>query len=133
VNAFVPEDIAEAAVDKKIAEFRSCPACRGSGLLEITCLLCTGRGSVDPTMVKDRTDIIIEAAHVAAMPTNGFNAIRGQAEREQTHMILQFIRQHARNAGATQDYVGEHRMNRIADLIEGQFLNDSEKEQKAHG
>ena len=108
-----------------VIEFRSCPGCRGYKKLEITCPICKGEGSIDPrgaeAHVNSILDAINEAGKVAILPTEEFKGIREQAMREQTMLILQYIRQRARNMGATQDYVGEHRLNHLAELLEGEF------------
>lgn len=130
--AAVPEDIAEAQVDEKIARsethFRSCPACRGSGKLDLRCSICEGRGSVGTdehgnmeATTEDGAKRLLEAASVAVLPTNEFTRMKANFQRETMEWGVRWLRSRAKNMQATQDYIGEHRLNQAADLLQKDF------------
>lgn len=108
--------------------FRSCPACRGSGKLDLRCSICEGRGSVttDPegrveSGVTDGAKRLLEAARVAVLPTEEFDRMKANFQRETLEWGVRWLRMRAKNMAATQDYLGEHRLNQAADLLEKDF------------
>lgn len=104
--------------------FRSCPACRGSGKLDLRCSVCAGRGSVttDPEgnpapSVTDNARRLLEAARVAIMPTTEFEAMKKHNQDEAIEWALRWLTTRAKNLAATQDYLGEHRLNAAVVLM----------------
>jgi hypothetical protein len=116
------------------AEFTSCPGCRGYKKLEITCPLCKGEGSIDPRSSEARVnhvlDMINEAKKVAILPTEEFKRLRQQAAKEQFFMMKQQLSGYARNLGATQEYVGEHYINRAIGILTEYWNQENPEEGK---
>lgn len=112
--------------------FRSCPACRGSGKLDIRCAVCAGRGSIDTdsggnpsARVEAMTRLFGEAAEVAVMPTDKFTALRRQIGDEAIEWALRWLTMRAKNMGATQDYIGEHRLNQAVELMRNAWKEEN--------
>lgn len=108
--------------------FRSCPACRGSGKLDLRCSICEGRGSVSTdehgnmeATTEDGAKRLLEAASVAVLPTNEFTRMKSNFQRETMEWGVRWLRMRAKNMQATQDYIGEHRLNQAADLLQKDF------------
>lgn len=111
--------------------FRSCPACRGSGKLEFRCAICAGRGDVSTdehgnmeTAVTDGAKRLLEAARVAVLPTNEFQAMKANFQNEAIEWALLWLTNRARNMQATQDYVGEHRLNAAVILMRNDWKDE---------
>lgn len=105
-------------------QFRSCPACRGSGKLDMRCSICEGRGSVDLNPDGSYTEqtfaharMFGEAQAVATMPTERFVEMRKQVQNEAIEWALRWLTMRAKNLAATQDYLGEHRLNAAVTLM----------------
>lgn len=118
-----PVELAKQA-EPQPQHFHSCPACRGSGKLDLRCSICQGRGSVSTDSegrmdagVTDGAKRLLEAARVAVLPTNEFEAMRKHIGDEAIEWALRWLTMRAKNMQATQDYVGEHRLNQAVELM----------------
>lgn len=67
--------------------------------------------------VTDGTKRLLEAARVAVLPTAEFERMKANFQNEAIEWALRWLTMRARNMQATQDYVGEHRLNQAVELM----------------